>query len=157
MEDNYEIDENGRLLQCAHCGHKNLMNEVEVIYIDESGTTSLKKDNSPSPDGRNSLYFVLGAVMVNARELETIEVQFESLKQRYFKDLLKEIKFSIKANLMKSGSSIIEYRKDAYKQIAESSVTLFGAGLNKFSCFEKDLITTKDDTYQLAFQNLKCI
>lgn len=125
-----------------------------LLYIDEAGTTSLKKDGTPSPDGGNTLYFVLGAVLINARELEKIEDQFESIKKIYFKDSLTEIKFSIKANLMNPGTSISSYRKEAYQQIAQSSVTLFGVGQNKYSCYSDGLIKSKDDTYQLAFQNL---
>lgn len=125
-----------------------------LLFIDESGTTDLKKENVVSPLGGNTLYFTLGAVLLNARQLEAFETTFELLRRKYFKKEFTEIKYSVQSKKMKNGVSIKEYRSDVYKQIAKSSVTLFGVGMNKFSRYEDDTITSRDDTYQLAFQHL---
>lgn len=124
-----------------------------LLYIDETGTTKLKKDCEPSPDGDNSLYFVLGASLIRARELENIESKFDIIKNTFFKDRLTEIKYSRSAKLFKNETGTTDYRKTVFECISQSAHTLFGVGLNKYKCYEAEVIKSKDDTYLMAFQH----
>jgi hypothetical protein len=125
-----------------------------LVYIDESGTTDLKLDKEPSPDGNKSLYFVLGAVFIHVRQLENIERAFSKLKREFFIDELTEIKYSMPAKYLKQGKHVEQYRTAAYKLIANSDLTLFGAHVNKYVGHAKGIIKKPDDTYLLAFQHL---
>jgi hypothetical protein len=125
-----------------------------LLYIDESGTTKIKKDPEPSPNGGNSLYFTLGAVLIHARSLEEIERQLWPLKQTFLKDPWDELKFSINISKLKDNKTKDEYRLELCKFINQTDLTLFAVGLNKYVLHRQEIITSKDDTYQLAFQHL---
>lgn len=127
-----------------------------ILYIDESGTTDIKHDDKRSSNGDDqSLFFVLGAALIHARQLEKIEVDFTSLiKKKYFIDELTELKYSMGAKYLKQGKRVDHYRQSTYDLIARSDLTLFGAQVNKFRMHENGCIQNPDDTYLLAFQHL---
>ncbi|MBA4493429.1 DUF3800 domain-containing protein [Paenactinomyces guangxiensis] len=122
----------------------------------------MKNDQDPSLNGGNTLYFVLGAVLIKARSLEKIEKDVEKIKQKYFKSQFQEVKYSLKNGVFKkdlgSPSLIInQYRNEAFSCISRSDLTLFEVGQNKYECKQKGLIQSKDDTYYLSFQHLVSI
>ncbi|ODA17982.1 hypothetical protein A5N86_06940 [Geobacillus thermoleovorans] len=125
-----------------------------LLYIDESGNTKTKKDPVPSPDGGNSLYFVLGAVLIHARSLEKIERQLWPLKETFLKNPWDELKFSIELNKLRNDKKRDEYRIKLCEFISKANLTLFAVGVNKHVLFQQGVIASKDDTYHLAFQHL---
>lgn len=125
-----------------------------LLYIDESGTPDLKKDPERSPNGNNTLFFVLGAVLIHARTLEEIEFEFQKIRNKYFKDKFTEIKYSIKAEKLITGRNIKGYRENIFTTIGNSNISTFGVQQNKHFSFSEGLVSSKDDIYLMSFQHL---
>lgn len=128
---------------------------MHLLYIDESGTTKLKKDPSlASADNGNSKYFVMAGVLINTRNLEKIEIELLKLKNEYLKDPFQELKTTLKGRDMKSDKQRSDFIREIYELISNSELFCFGAQLNKYELTKTDVVKSKDDIYQLAFEHL---
>lgn len=126
-----------------------------LLYIDESGTSSLNKSNEfSSGTNGNSLYFVLGGVLINTLELEVIENEVIKHKNEHMSDPFGELKTTIKNKHLKKTSNKDEFTKGIYNIIAESNAYIFGTQINKYELYKKNIVTSKDDIYQIAFEHL---
>lgn len=126
-----------------------------LLYIDESGTSNLNKTNEYScSNNGNSLFFVLGGILINSKELESIEAQVIEYKNKHLKDPLSELKTTIKNKHMKGPSNKDEFIKGVYSLIANSKSYIFGAQVNKYELYKHNVIASKDDIYQIAFEHL---
>lgn len=125
-----------------------------LLYIDESGTPDLKKDPTLSPNGNNTRYFILGAVMIHVSELEIIEQKFDIIKKHFFKNIFDEIKYSLKSKHLIVGKSVKEYREKLYTCIGNSNLHVFGVQQDKYFSYEQGLVTSKDDSYLMSFQHM---
>ncbi|UOY92870.1 DUF3800 domain-containing protein [Ectobacillus sp. JY-23] len=127
-----------------------------LLYIDDAGTNTLKKDKEPSTDGGNTLYFVLGGVLLKPTSLESLENKFHDIKAKYFKDVFMEIKYSLKKQSFKPEhkENISLYRNEIYNCLAESDCILFACGQNKYVTYTNNVAKDKHSIYKLNFQHL---
>lgn len=129
-----------------------------LLYIDDSGTCELKKDEAHSIDGGNSRYFVLGAVLIKANELNKINSDITSIKNKCLSSEYAEIKHSIKKiNCINSCEKTPD--KNCFKQkiaslISRTDCTVFACVQDKYSNFKDGLILSKSDVYRLSFEHL---
>lgn len=125
-----------------------------LLYIDDSGTNDLKKENSVSPDGGNSLYFVLGSILLKAKVLEEVEKKFQEIKNHFFKDPTDEIKLSVRQKIFKEHGVREIYREEVLNTLSSIDCKLFAVGQNKFRTYTNGLVSSKHDIYKLSFQHI---
>lgn len=128
-----------------------------LLYIDDSGTCELKKDNNFNPQG-NSRYFVLGAVLIKADELNKINDTADMIKEKCLGNYLNEIKYSIKGLKCKKVCNKDNDRSCFRTQIAsfisDIDCTVFACYQDKYESYNNEIIKNKDDIYTLSFQHL---
>ena len=131
-----------------------------LLYIDDSGTWKIKKDEVCNIDGGNSRYFVLGGILIKAEELNRIENNIINLKNDCLTDEFDEIKYSIKRNKLNCQYSC-EKPIDKYcfkEKIANTlntiDCTIFAAVQDKYYTTNNNIIKNKDDIYRLCFEHL---
>ncbi|MGO3601598.1 MAG: DUF3800 domain-containing protein, partial [Enterococcus faecalis] len=94
---------------------------MHLLYIDESGTTKLKKDPSlASADNGNSKYFVMAGVLINTRNLEKIETELLELKNEYLKDPFQELKTTLKGKDMEPNKQRTDFIREIYTLVSNS-------------------------------------
>jgi len=131
-----------------------------ILYIDDSGTAELKHDETYCISGGNTRYFVLGAVMLKASELNQKECDIENFKSICFKNYYDEIKFSPDRKRLKCKNNCnSNFNKDCYyKQINELlkniECTIFSCSQDKYYTTKNNIVNSKKDVYLLSFQNL---
>jgi hypothetical protein len=129
-----------------------------LLYIDDSGTCELKKDNTYSNDGGNTRCFVLGGILIKAHELNRIENNIQDLKNKCFKNNFEEIKYSIKNNslncniLCDKDADKLCYRKNIATLINNIDCTIFATVQDKYYTTKKGIVKNKDDIYRLCFE-----
>lgn len=114
----------------------------------------MKKVNEKSSSGGNSLYFVLGSILVKTRSLEYLEETFNKVKNNYFKNPFSEIKYSLPSKVFKEKGMIKNYRHEVYSRLSESDCKLFACGQNKYTGYKTGIVKSKIDIYKLCFQHL---
>lgn len=133
-----------------------------LLYIDDSGSCDLKKDEICMKNGgANSRYFVLGSILLKAHELNRIEPQIEYIRTFCLGDNLKELKHSVKSQFMqcmtnchKNKSDIPCYKKSIANLINSSDCTVFVTYQDKYLNFKSNLVSYKNDIYRLSFEHL---
>ena len=132
-----------------------------LLYIDDSGTCDLKKDEIYSPNGGSSRYFVLGAILIKAHNLNELEPFICDLKSSCFNNSLEEIKHSMKSQKLKCKITCDEEKPNKvcfHKKIAQliNSVdcTVFVTVQDKYYTTSHNVVKSKDDIYRLCFENL---
>lgn len=132
-----------------------------LLYIDDSGTCDLKKDEIYSPNGGSSRYFVLGAILIKAHNLNELEPHINNIKENCFNNPLEEIKHSIKNQKLKCPITCNTEKADKtcfHKNIAQliNSVdcTVFVTVQDKYYTTSNNIVRSKDDIYRLCFENL---
>lgn len=131
-----------------------------LLYIDDSGTCDLKKDNTYNSNGGNSRCFVLGGVLIKVHELNQIETELVNIKNDCFKNNLEEIKFSINSNVLNCISSCNNtIDKDCFKHkiatvLNSIDCTVFATMQDKYYTTTNDIVKNKDDVYRLCFEHI---
>ncbi len=131
-----------------------------LLYIDDSGSCELKKDESCSMDGGNSRYFVLGGILIKAHELNRIEQDVQNLKTKCFRNSFEEIKHSLKGNLLNCVVECSEkinktcYKTNIANLINNIDCTVFATVQDKYKTTEEKIVKNKDDIYRLCFENI---
>lgn len=129
-----------------------------LLYIDDAGTCTLKKDKNYGPDGGESRFFVLGAILIKASELNKFEPNLNNIRIKCLKNELEEIKSSTsKLNCVKSCQKDLDkmcYRTTISKFISNIDCVLFAVAQDKYVTTTNGIVTNKNDIYKLAFQNL---
>lgn len=132
-----------------------------LLYIDDSGTCQLKHDQQCFYDGGNTRYFVLGALLIKANELNRVEpIIIEEIKDKCFKDQLSEIKNSIKNQHFNCSISCSkETDKYCYKfkvanLIKETDCVIFSCMQDKYTTTKNEVVKSKTDIYKLSFEHL---
>lgn len=133
-----------------------------LLYIDDSGSCDLKKDEIFMKNGgQNSRYFVLGSILIKAHELNKIEPQIEYIRTYCLGDNLKELKHSIRAqgmqciaNCRKDKADIGCYKKNIANLIASTECTVFIAYQDKYLNTKNNIVSSKNDIYKLSFEHL---
>ncbi|WP_312039328.1 DUF3800 domain-containing protein [Macrococcoides bohemicum] len=124
-----------------------------LVYIDEAGTSDLKKDDKKQTNGGNSRYFTLGAVMIKVDNLEELDREIDKYKFNYFKNPQNELKSTMRKVLKK------DIKKDdaldkIYQIICSHELYCFGVTLDKYSLWQDNKVNSKHDIYLLAFKQL---
>lgn len=131
-----------------------------LLYIDDSGTCELKKDNTYNINGGNSRYFVLGGILIKAHELNRIETEISNIKNKCFKNNLEEIKHSInssKLNCILSCDKSVDkycYKKVIATQLSNIDCNIFATIQDKYYTTVNQIVKNKDDIYRLCFENI---
>ena len=131
-----------------------------LLYIDDAGTIDLKKDESCALTGGNTRFFVLGAILIKANELNKVEPIFQNLKIKCLSDEFAELKHSQSKKLNCINSCQKEtIDKDCHKkivatQIAATDCVTFAITIDKYSLYQKKSISNKDDIYKICFETL---
>ncbi len=131
-----------------------------LLYIDDSGTCELKKDESYNTNGGNSRCFVLGGILIKAHELNRIESEIENIRNDCLKNSLDEIKYSIKNNQLNccitcnQNSNKQCFKKNIANLINNIDCTVFATMQDKFHTTTKGIVKSKDDIYKLCFEYL---
>lgn len=129
-----------------------------LLYIDDSGTCELKRDDGYSISGGNTRYFVLGAVLIKAHELNRIEEDIQQLKKNCFKENFEEIKYSIKKDFLNCEITCDKTNdKKCYKNKIASFLnsidcTVFVTVQDKYYTTSNNIVNNKDDIYRLCFE-----
>lgn len=131
-----------------------------LLYIDDSGTCELKKDDSYSINGGNTRCFVLGGILIKAHELNKVEIDVQELKSSCFKDNFEEIKHSINGNLLNCNlhcDKAIDklcYKKNIANLINNMDCTVFATVQDKYYTTNAGIVNSKDDIYRLCFEHI---
>lgn len=133
-----------------------------LLYIDDSGSCDLKKDEIYMKNGgTNSRYFVLGSILLTAHELNRIEPQIEYIRNFCLGDNSKELKHSVKAGFMqcltnchKDCADIMCYRKNIANLINQTDCTVFISYQDKYLNTKNKIVASKNDIYRLSFEHL---
>jgi len=131
---------------------------LSILYIDESGTDSLKKRTDP--ENGNSNFFVMAGVLIESTELENAFELYEKVKRKYFKNTIFELKSSLKKLNFKDDFNVsnselkLMVKDDVYNVICNANCFTFGVQLNKVSLLENGKIKSKNEIYSLAFEQL---
>lgn len=128
-----------------------------LLYIDDSGTCEITKSSEYNPQGK-SRYFVLGAILIKADELNKITNIADMIKEKCLGSYLNEIKYSTKGlkckNVCQKDNDRNCFRTQIASFIAETNCTVFACVQDKYKNYENDIINSKDDVYRLSFQYL---
>lgn len=128
-----------------------------LLYIDDSGTCEITKSPEYNPQG-NSRYFVLGAILIKAHELNKISDASDIIKEKCLGTFLNEIKYSTKGlkckNACKKDNDRNCFRTQIADFIANTDCTVFACVQDKYQNYQNNLVKSKDDIYTLAFQHL---
>lgn len=131
-----------------------------LLYIDDSGTANKKRDKLSGISGGNSRYFVLGAVLIKANELNKCQKEFDDFKQICFKNIFDEIKHSGSNKFLKCTENCNRkidkncYNKHINDIIAKLDCVIFSCSQDKYLTTTSQTIQSKLDIYLLSFQNL---
>lgn len=131
-----------------------------LLYIDDSGTCELKKDDSYSIDGGNTRCFVLGGILIKAHELNRVENNIQEFKNQCFKNNFEEVKYSIKGNFLNCNISCDKsFDKNCYRNkianiLNNIDCTIFATVQDKYYTTTKDIVKNKDDIYRLCFEHI---
>lgn len=133
-----------------------------LLYIDDSGSCDLKKDEIYMKNGgTNSRYFVLGAILIKAHELNRIEPEIEYIRNFCLGDNLKELKHSVKSfhmhclsNCHKDTADITCYRKNIANLINHTECNIFVSYQDKYLNYKNKIVSSKNDIYRLNFEHL---
>ena len=130
-----------------------------LLYIDDSGTCNLKRDENYGPDGGESRFFVLGAVLIKADELNKIEKELNDIRLGCLGNDLAEIKSSISKKLncpITCGTNPDKncFRTVVANLISNTNCTLFAVSQDQYKTTSNGVVTSKNDIYRLAFENL---
>lgn len=131
-----------------------------LLYIDDAGTIDLKKDESCALSGGNTRFFVLGAILIKAEELNKVEPIFQVLKTKCLSDEFAELKHS-QSKLLNCMNSCEKtaidkdcHKKTVATQISITDCVTFAVTIDKFTLYQKKKISNKDDIYKLCFESL---
>ena len=129
-----------------------------LLYIDDSGTCELNKNGKCGIDGGNSRYFVLGAVLIKASELNRISDDVEKIKNKCLSSKYDEIKHSIKrincANSCQKAPDKSCFKQEVAELISRTDCTVFACVQDKYFAQKNNLIKSKSDVYRLSFEHL---
>lgn len=131
-----------------------------LLYIDDSGTCELKKDEDYSINGGNTRCFVLGGILIKAHELNRAENNIQDFKNQCFKNNFEEIKHSIKGNLLNCNIECDKsfdkqcYRKKVANILNNIDCTIFATVQDKYDTTTKGIVKNKDDIYRLCFEHI---
>lgn len=131
-----------------------------LLYIDDSGTCELKQDDVYSVDGGNTRFFVLGAILIKAHELNRVENDIENLKKECLKNNFEEIKYSLKGKQLNCDINCEKsfdkkcYRLNVAKLINDIDCTVFATVQDKYYTTKENVVKSKDDIYGLCFEHI---
>lgn len=133
-----------------------------LLYIDDSGSCDLKKDEICMKDGgKNSRYFVLGAILIKAHELNRIEPQIEYIRTFCLGNNLTELKHSVRAqsmqciiNCRKNNADVPCYKSTIANLIKSSECNVFITYQDKYQNTINNVVKSKNDIYRLSFEHL---
>lgn len=132
-------------------------NIMYLLYIDDSGTCEITKSPEYNPQGK-SRYFVLGAILIKANELNKISDASDIIKEKCLGSFLNEIKYSIKGlkcqNVCQKNNDRNCFRTQIAGFIANTDCTVFACVQDKYENYQNNLVKSKDDVYTLSFQHL---
>lgn len=138
-----------------------------LLFIDDSGTITKKLDNSYSPSGGNSLYFVLSAFLINVKEYSNVEKKLITLKQKCFMDKYSEMKFSLKDHNKILKCKQVDYKckcdpelktTDCYRRkmisgLSDFEGNFFSTFVNKYEYYNKNSCS-EYELYEKSFKEL---
>lgn len=124
-----------------------------LLYIDESGTKDLYRKKDIGKEG-NSRFFVMGAILIKAENLSELEIEVETIKQRYLKNSLTEVKTTLKNKDLKLGADRNLFYDELYSALSEAKLKCFGAQVDKISLATNKIIKSKDDVYKICFEHI---
>lgn len=132
-----------------------------LLYIDDSGTCELKKDQNCEFSGGNSRYFVLGSILLQATELNKIENETDDLKDYCLTENTREIKYSLNKKLLtcqysceKDFNDLTCYRTQVAQLLSKINCTMFASIQDKYYTTSNNIVQNKMDIYQLSFETL---
>lgn len=132
-----------------------------LLYIDDSGTCELKNNADYSLTGGNTRYFVLGAILITAHNLNEAQTLIDTFHCKCLKNELSEIKYSPtnKDLNCKTSCSLEKLDKNCYRSeiadlITHIKCTIFTCAQDKYYTTQNHIINSKADTYRLSFEHL---
>lgn len=132
-----------------------------LLYIDDSGTSELKKNNTYSLVGGNSKYFVLGAILIKAHDLNAAQPLIDNFRRKCLKNELDEIKYSPENKTLNcvKGCKYAKLNKDCYRSeianmIIQIPCLIFASIQNKYNTTLNKVVQSKHDIYKLSFEHL---
>lgn len=126
---------------------------MHLLYIDESGTSNLLRGEDKDKDG-NSRFFVLGAILIKATDLEDFESNIQLVKNIYLKKPEQELKSTLRNKHIVAGKTHDEFYDEIYTTLSNTSAHCFGTQVNKEVVQQIGVVKSKIDIYTLAFQHL---
>lgn len=124
-----------------------------LVYIDEAGTSDLKKDEDKQLNGGNSRYFTLGAVMIKVDNLEDLDKEIDLYKNKCFKNPHSELKSTMR-KILKTEIKKDDALDEIYQIICSHELYCFGVTLDKYNLWFDNKVQSKHDIYLIAFKQL---